>query len=196
MVRVSTSAARREREFIEQRLAEEKKSLDDAEQRFSRFASNSMALDVPQQTRVMVESAARLQGELIAARAELQSLEQVYALENPRVRSLRARIAELQRELGRLNTGAGIADSSNPYPAVSKLPSLGVEWTDLYRETKIHETVFEMLTQQYESARLGLRNRAGTADASLDAGYRPGHSGRNVACYCRSYPAMVVGAAA
>ena len=157
MARVATSAARREREFIEQRLTDEKKSLEDAEQRFSRFASSSMALDVPEQTRVMVESAARLQGELIAARAELQSVEQIYAPENPRVKSLRARVAELQREADKLNTGtigSTGTSSSNPYPPVSKLPALGVQWTNLYRDTKIHETIYEMLTQQYESARI------------------------------------------
>jgi hypothetical protein len=156
MSRVSTSAARREREFIEQRLSEEKKSLDQAEQQFSSFASNTMALDVPQQTRVMVEAAARLQGELIAARAELQGAEQIYAADNPRVKSQRARIAELQRALAKLNGGSGATgpDSSNPYPAVSRLPGLGVQWTDLYREAKIHETVYEMLTQQHETARI------------------------------------------
>ena len=154
LARVSTSSARREKEFIEQRLSDEKKSLDEAEQQFSSFASKSMALDVPQQTRVQVEAVARLQGELIAARAELQSVQQIYASENPRVKSVRARIGELERELGRLNTGGGATDSTNPYPPVSKLPSLGVQWTDLYRETKIHETVYEMLTQQYESARI------------------------------------------
>ncbi len=154
LARVSTSAARREREFIEQRLSDEKQSLNQAEQQFSNFASSSMAPDVPEQTRVMVEAAARLQGELIAARGELQSLEQIYAPENPRVKSLRARIGELQRALSKLNTGTGTSDGTNPYPSVSKLPSLGVQWTNLYREAKIHETIYEMLTQQYESARI------------------------------------------
>ena len=157
MLQVATSAARRERVFIEQRLGEEKKVLDDAEQRFSKFASNSMALDIPQQTRVMVESAARLQGELIAARAELEGIEQIYTPENTRVRTVQARVDELQRALDRINTGADASapvNGSNPYPSVKKLPLVGLEWTDLYRNTKIHETVYELLTQQYEVARI------------------------------------------
>src|SRR6185437_1033007 len=88
MSQVSTSEARRERIFIEQRLAEEKKALDDAEQKFSRFSSSNMTLNVPEQTRVMVEASARLQGELIAARSELQGLQQVYTPENTRVKTL------------------------------------------------------------------------------------------------------------
>ena len=158
MMEVSTSAARREREFIEKRLDEEKKQLDDAEQRFSKFASSSMALDIPQQTRVMVEAAARLQGELIAARAEMEGLEQIYTSENVRVKTLKARVNELQRELNKINRGgtakAQPGDSSTEYPSVKNLPLVGIEWTDLFRNTKIHETVFELLTQQYEVARI------------------------------------------
>lgn len=156
MSQVSTSAARRERIFVEQRLAEEKKALDDAEQKFSRFSSNNMTLNVPEQTRVMVEASARLQGELIAARSELQGLQQVYTPENTRVKTLQARINELERELARMNTGNASpgASPSNPYPSIKNLPLVGVAWTDLYRSTKIHETVYELLTEQYEVARI------------------------------------------
>jgi capsule polysaccharide export protein KpsE/RkpR len=158
MMEVSTSAARREREFIEGRLQEEKKQLDEAEQRFSKFASSSMALDIPQQTRVMVEAAARLQGELIAARAEMEGLEQIYTSENVRVKTLKARVNELQREMDKINKGGPVkgqpGDSSAEYPSVKNLPLVGIEWTDLFRNTKIHETVFELLTQQYEVARI------------------------------------------
>lgn len=158
MASVATSSARRERIFLELRLTDEKKSLEDSEKKFSQFASSSMMLDVPQQTRVTVEAAARLQGEMIAARSELEGLEQIYTAENFRVRTLRARVGELERELAKINAGqispSTTQDPTSPYPSVKSLPVLGVEWADLYRTTKIHETVFELLTQQYELARI------------------------------------------
>jgi hypothetical protein len=40
------------------------------------------------------------------------------------------------------------------YPSIRKLPLLGVEWADLYRRMKIQETVYELLNQQYELARI------------------------------------------
>jgi uncharacterized protein involved in exopolysaccharide biosynthesis len=156
LANVSTSAARRERIFIEQRLADENKSLQDAEQQFSQFASTNMALDVPEQTKVTVEAAARLQGELIATKAQLESLKQTYTEENIRVKSAQAHVNELERALGRINSGRalGVQDPSNPYPSVKNLPLLGAKWSDLYRNTKIRETVVELLTQQYEMARI------------------------------------------
>jgi capsule polysaccharide export protein KpsE/RkpR len=158
MAKVATSAARRERVFLEQRLAEEKKTLQESEQQFSKFASSHMTLDMPQQTKVTVEAAARLQGEMIDARSQLEALEQVYAPDNVRVKSLRARIAALSRDLVKINSGQVVndvaQDPSNPYPSVKNLPLIGVQWTELYRNTKIHETVFELLTQRYEVARI------------------------------------------
>ncbi len=158
VAKVSTSAARRERIFIEQRLAEETRGLEESELRFSQFASTNMTLDVPEQTRVTVQAAARLQGELVAARAQLEGLRTIYTAENYRVKSLRAQITELEHELAKINSGVAVPgavqDPTSPYPSVKSLPVLGVKWADLYRNQKIHETVVDLLTQQYELVRI------------------------------------------
>ena len=157
---VSTSSARRERMFIEQRLVAVKSDLDDAEKRFSAFASKNTALDIKEQAKAEVGAAAVLQGQLIAAQSELQGLKQIYTTSNVRVRSLKARVDELQRQLDKIaGTDASLAgdsaDSSpSSYPSIRKLPLLGVEWADLYRRTKIQETVYELLNQQYELTRI------------------------------------------
>lgn len=159
VAQVSTSSARRERIFIEKRLVSVKSDLEDAEKQFSSFASKNTALDIKEQTKAMVESAAILQGQLIAAQSELQSLEQMYTGNNVRVRSLRARVDELKRQAENLQgTDAALVPGSTQndelYPPVRKLPLLGVEWADLYRRMKIQETVYELLNQQYELARI------------------------------------------
>jgi capsule polysaccharide export protein KpsE/RkpR len=156
---VSTSSARRERIFIEQRLDGVKSDLEDAEKQFGAFASKNSTLDIKEQTKAMVESAGVLQGQLIASQSELQSLEQTYTGSNVRVRSLQARVDELKRQLQKLQgTDASlVSDAVQPdqmYPPIRKLPLLGVEWADLYRRMKIQETVYELLNQQYELARI------------------------------------------
>ena len=159
VAQVSTSSARRERMFIEQRLVTVKADLEDAEKQFSAFASTNTALDIKEQTKAMVESAAVLQGQLIAAESELQSIEQIYADSNVRVRALRARINELKRQLLNMQgpdstLTADSTPSDELYPSIRRLPLLGVRWADLYRRMKVQETVFELLTQQYEMARI------------------------------------------
>lgn len=162
LAKVNTSSARRERIFIEQRLSQVNKDLETAANQFSQFASKNAALDIKEQTRAMVDAAAVLQGQLIAAQSELQSLEQIYTANNVRVRALQARVKELQKQLqqmGGSDSPNGVGDALSPddkqlYPAIRQLPLLGVEWADLYRKVKVQETVFGMLTQQYEMTRL------------------------------------------
>jgi uncharacterized protein involved in exopolysaccharide biosynthesis len=156
---VSTSSARRERLFIEQRLSAVKTDLENAEQQFSTFASKNTALDIKEQTKAMVESAAQLQGQLIAVQSELEGLAQIYTANNVRVRSAQARVNELKRQLEKIggtdaSLTADATQSNELYPSIRKLPLLGVQWADLYRRMKIEDTVYELLNQQYELARI------------------------------------------
>jgi capsule polysaccharide export protein KpsE/RkpR len=157
---VSTSAARRERIFLEERLQSVKHDLDAAAQKFSEFASRNTAIDIPAQSKAMVEAAATLQGQMIAAESELRGLEAVYTEQNVRVRALRARVGELRAQLGKLGgdsspiVARAAKSDSSLYPAIRQLPLLGVTYADLFRQTKIQETVYELLTQQYELAKV------------------------------------------
>jgi uncharacterized protein involved in exopolysaccharide biosynthesis len=170
---VSTSSARRERIFIDQRLITVKQDLRRAAEDFSQFASQNTTLDITSQTKAMVEAGADLQGNLMAAQSELEGLEQIYTSSNVRVRSLRARVDELKRQLqemaGPKSESATAAGTANPpagnpapgqprsdmiYPSIRTLPILGVRWAELYQQVKIQETVYQLLTQEYELAKI------------------------------------------
>jgi uncharacterized protein involved in exopolysaccharide biosynthesis len=160
VAQVSTSVAKRERIFLEERLHAVKQDLDASAIKFSDFASKNTAIDIPAQGKAMVEAAATLQGQLIAAESELHGLEAIYTDQNVRVKAVRARVSELRTQLGKLGGESGsagaLSSKSDPslYPSIRQLPVLGVTYADLYRRTKIQETVFELLTQQYELAKV------------------------------------------
>jgi len=159
LAEVSTSAARRERIFVEQRLVTVQKDLQTAEKNLSEFSSKTTVLDVKEQSKAMVESEAVIQAQLIAAESELQGLQQIYTPSNVRVRSVRARVEELRRQLhaiaGSSQEESTTSDSIDGiYPTIRQLPILGVTWVDLYRQARIHEAVYELLTKQYELARI------------------------------------------
>jgi uncharacterized protein involved in exopolysaccharide biosynthesis len=164
VTRSNTSSARREREFIEKRLVNVQAELQDAEKALSNFSSTHTMLDVREQTHAMVDAAAKLQAELIVGQSELDSLNQIYGPENVRVRAAQARIASLRRELTRLSGSSALTpaetstdsgqDGGNLYPSLRQMPRLAVPYADLYRRVRIQETVFELLSQQYEIARV------------------------------------------
>jgi capsule polysaccharide export protein KpsE/RkpR len=160
VTRVSTSSAGREREFIERRLNTVKEELQHAQLELSDFSSKNTTIDIKEQTRATVDAGAKLEGQLIAGESELDSLRQIYGDQNVRVRAAEARNTLLQRELQRANGQSGQVfsekdiDARHPYPALRQLPDLGVQWANLYRNVRIHETVFDLLSEEYETARI------------------------------------------
>jgi uncharacterized protein involved in exopolysaccharide biosynthesis len=172
VAQLSTSSAHRERIFLEGRLQSVKGDLDNAETQLAQFSSKNNTLDIQQQGKAMLDAAAGLAGQMIAAESELEGLRQIYTENNARVRELNARVAELRKELDKLggvdaNLGPTrqrnadpsvepVSDSSAdmPYPSIRRLPLLGAKYADYYRTAKIQETVYELLTEQNELAKV------------------------------------------
>lgn len=169
LVRMNTEAAASQRLFYEQRLAQAKQDLLNASNEFSKFTSTNRTLNIDEQTKATVESAAALEGQIIAAQADLKAMEQLYTGQNPQVIQARARVAALQAELSKISVGLpgekqtagnqGTGSASGPlkeqlFPSITQLPGIGVKYLDLYREVKVREAVYELVIQQYYVARL------------------------------------------
>lgn len=173
---LSTSAAHRERVFLEERLKVARSDLDMASNQLAQFSSKNNTLDMQTEGKAMLEAASTLAGELIAAEAQLQGLRQIYTDNNPRVRALSGRVQELRKQMEKFGgaqqptpnnpaeslNGASMqagdpssqSASGSPFPTMRNLPLLGAKYADYYRQAKIQETVFEFLTEQYELAKV------------------------------------------
>jgi uncharacterized protein involved in exopolysaccharide biosynthesis len=170
VLRTTTSSAHRERVFVEQRLHTVQADLEKAQIELSEFSSKNSTIDIKEQTRAMVDAGARVQAELMIEQSGLESLRQIYGDDNVRVRETEARIASLKGELVRMTgssapLAAGVQDvtATDPgdsgkkgelYPSLRQLPRLAVPYADLYRNVRVQETLYELLTQQYEMARI------------------------------------------
>lgn len=155
----TTSAARRERIFLEGRVASTKDQLDETAKELSQFSSKSGAIDMPSQTKSMVDERVRLQAELIDGRSQLAALRQTYSEDNSRVRALEAHNAELQRELDKMGglsreTDAKVDANKSPYPTAEELPALGLTYYDLQRKLTVEEALWEALTREYEAVKV------------------------------------------
>jgi capsule polysaccharide export protein KpsE/RkpR len=156
---LSTSSARREREFLEQRIKSIKTDLDASSVALSQFSSHNATLNPQSQGQALFESAAKLQGELITAQSEMSGLKAIYSDDNVRVREAHARVDELQSQLRKMGSIGGTADSADhkadqSYPSIRELPILGVTYSDLYRQMVMRESIYETLTKQYELAKV------------------------------------------
>ena len=156
---LSTSSARREREFLEQRLQSIKTNLDATSLELSQFSSRNAALNPQSQGQSIIESVSRLQGELITTQSELSGLKAQYTDGNVRVHEAQARVDELQHQLQKMGSMAGDSGGASlkpgqEYPSLRELPILGVTYSDLTRQLTLQESIYETLMRQYELAKV------------------------------------------
>jgi len=173
----STSAARRERIFLEERLKTNKQDLDDDSKAFSQFASANTAMDIPAQSKDMMDAEVRLQGDLIAGQTELAGLRKVYSEDNIRVRAAEARLAALRQGAAKISgesnsADSGIGNMGSLYPSLRELPALGLTYSDMRRRIDAEEALWESMTKQYEMAKVEEAKEIPTVSV-LDAANMP-----------------------
>lgn len=149
---LNVGAAHRERLFIEGRLREVGAELAAAELSLSQFSSSNVTFDISEQAKAMLNSTGAVQGQLIAAESDLQALKQIYGAENSRVLAATAKVTEYRRQLTRLENAG--RSHTHELPSLRQLPLLGLRYAKLYRQAKVQQAVFELLTHQYELAKI------------------------------------------
>lgn len=161
---LSVAQARHNRLFIEERLNDNKKALRQAEDNYRHFQEKYKAIALPEQTKAAIEAAAKMLGEMQALEVQLDVLLSTMKPTNPKVVQIQKQITALQKQLNRMEYGSEndleetVVDQEEPnkglYVPFSKIPNIGLELLRLTRELKIQETIFELLTQQYEQAKI------------------------------------------
>lgn len=164
IIETNNSSAHQERIFIEQRLRGVKADLEHAQVALSEYSTRNNAVDLKEQTHAIVDAGARVEAAMVMEQSTLNSLRQIYGDQNIRVREAEARVATLHRELDKVagsptselssDTTSDGRPNSELYPPLRQLPRLAVPYADLYRNVRVQETLYELLTQQYETARI------------------------------------------
>jgi uncharacterized protein involved in exopolysaccharide biosynthesis len=149
--RLALSQSSQRRLFFEQQLAREKDDLENAEVDLRKTEEESGLIAPTGQTESEIKSIADLQAEIAVRQVQLAALRDAATEENPDVIRLHSEISDLQGQLARMEKGSGNDSLSIP---TSKVPAVQLEYVRKEREVKYHEALFDMLSRQYEAARL------------------------------------------
>lgn len=151
---VNITEGQRKRVFLEKRLEKAKKDLIKAETDLQAFQEKYKIISINEQAKAAIEGAAEIKGEIIAAQTELEVLKKFGTEKQNEAIMLKSKIEELQHQLAKIESGNPTKDGDNFYIPFKELPDLGMRLARLMREAKIQEQVFELLTSQYEMAKI------------------------------------------
>ena len=151
--RVSASSAREERKFLEAQVAKVRTDVDEASRKLRDFQRAHKIIDLPEQSRAVISAMAALKGEILSKQLELSYQASFAADSESSVRQLRRQIGILSRKLRQLEA-ANTTAPSDFFPAATSVPDMRFELEQLAREQKIQETLFFVLTQRYETAKV------------------------------------------
>jgi len=148
-----TSNGKRMRIFVEQRLNEAKVEMAAIEKKMQEFQEQKKAVKLDDQSTALIKAIGTLKGELMAREVELTTLKSYASSTNPKVQILSTEIDAIKSELKGLTEGKR-GKGTDFFVSASEIPSLAVQYARLLRDSKIQETLFELLTSQYEVARI------------------------------------------
>lgn len=143
------------REFIEGRLNESVVDLTLAEEALETFQKEHNAVALDEQVKAAINAIADLRGQLVIAEIELGVMKKSLSPDNTQYKNQEFKIQQIRKQLERLKKGDEVfPDSSILNIPMSEAPELGLAYARLMRDLKIEETIFELLKQQYEQAKI------------------------------------------
>jgi tyrosine-protein kinase Etk/Wzc len=174
--RISAVRAGQERRFLEARIVEQHATLAQAEVAMKNFSVQHKMLDIKEQTKASIQAVAKIRAEIQTRDVMLSYLSSFAGEGEENKGRLQREVGELKRQLGRLEEGSPTAageklaarkggNGSSVMTPIAELPELGLEFARLFRDLKIQETVFELLTKQHEMAKLA--EASDTANAQV-----------------------------
>jgi tyrosine-protein kinase Etk/Wzc len=150
---LALSEAGQRRQFFQDQLVSAKQSLADAEEALKQTQQTSGLIQVDSQAKALVQSAAAIRAEIAAKQVQLQTMSSFATQENPQLQLIQHQIAALDAQLKQL----GGTDQGSDVDMVSlrgKISQAGLDYLRKFRDVRYYETIFELLSKQFEIAKL------------------------------------------
>ena len=176
-----TTSGGRMRKFVENRLEQAKTSLAKAEDALRQFQEKNKAVSLDAQSQTVIEAIGSLKGELFAKEIRLETMLSYTTSDHPEVQVLRSEIEHIRQKLKDLEDGAvgpELAQGTTPdlakdiFIPTEKMPALALEYGRFLRDAKMQETLYQLLSEQYELARIQEARDTPTVQ-TLDRAYPP-----------------------
>jgi tyrosine-protein kinase Etk/Wzc len=149
---LAVTEASKRRLFFEEQMAKVKEALITSEDAMQRFQEKSGAISINDQAKAIIESITEVRAQIAAREVEIKVMKTYTEPRNPDLQKSEEALQGMKEELQKLETKSG--EAPDPLVPTGKIPEIGADYTRNLRELKYQETLFELLANQYEIARV------------------------------------------
>lgn len=168
---LAVSEASRRRIFFEQEMKQASQDLARAKDALKQTQEKTGILFLEPQSKAMISMAASLRAQVAAKEAEVASMRSFATPDNPDLVRAQQELAALQGQVAKMEGGPGKRGGIGDIP-LEDVPSAGLEYVRKYRDVMYHQALYELLTKQYEAARID-EGRDSVMVQQLDRAVRP-----------------------
>jgi len=151
------SMAKRNRIFLEKQLQLTKHGLKQTEESLKDFQTTKKIAALDTQAEAAIKALADLKAQIITREVQLGALREFATDAHPDVKRVEDELRGLRQQLKRLEEGSAspkAEESIGAFLTLSEAPTVGLEHARRKRDALIQQKVFELLTQQYELAKI------------------------------------------
>jgi len=149
-----SQSAKREREFVEQRLHESEEVLRGLEDSLTNFQKMTGIINPEEQVRATIQAAALLEAERLATRSEIELKDMILGPGSSEANYLRLRLASIDSTMNSLVSRHPESRDGDILLNLADIPGQGITYLRLMRDIEIRQILVGFLIQRYEQARI------------------------------------------
>jgi uncharacterized protein involved in exopolysaccharide biosynthesis len=150
---LAVTEASRKRLFFETQLKMTRDNLAAAEVGFKQTQERTGLIQPEAQGQAIIMAASNLRAQVTAAEVKLQSMGSFATPQNPDYQKLKQNLTSLRTQLAKAERN-GVQGRGDIMVPTGKLPETGLEYIRKMRDLKYQETLFELLSKQFEIAKI------------------------------------------
>jgi tyrosine-protein kinase Etk/Wzc len=147
---LKTETAKGRRVFLESRLDDINKDLEKSESAYAEFQKKNKMIDLEYQTKATIEAASNVQSHYLSTLLQLNIDRKNFGSGNPKIIENEKDLLETKKLLNKMATSRDF-DLMIP---LGSAPDLALEFIKLKRAIKVQELLFQIVTEQFEAAKL------------------------------------------
>jgi tyrosine-protein kinase Etk/Wzc len=150
---VITEAAQR-RVFFDEQLNGEKSALAAAEDALRATQQRTGLIQLSGQALMIIQTIAQLRAEIASREVQMQSMRTFATEQNPEMARIQEEISTMKNQLAKLENDQRQSQPGNIAVPAGRVPQDSLEYTRKLREVKYHDLLVDLLSRQYEAARI------------------------------------------